>query len=125
VFRAGIQSIERGQMEAARGLGFSYLQAMRFAIIPQAIRRVIPPLLNEFVILIKDTALIVVLGLIVWQYDLYTQAQNGYSETFSATFFVGAAIGYLVITLPAIWVVNFAERRLRSGLVGVNVGQAG
>jgi His/Glu/Gln/Arg/opine family amino acid ABC transporter permease subunit len=125
VFRAGIQSIERGQMEAARGLGFSYLQAMRFAIVPQAIRRVIPPLLNEFVILIKDTALIVVLGLIVWQYDLYTQAQNGYSETFSATFFVGAAIGYLVITLPAIWVVNLAERHLRSGLVGVNVGQAG
>jgi His/Glu/Gln/Arg/opine family amino acid ABC transporter permease subunit len=125
VFRAGIQSIERGQMEAARGLGFSYLQAMRFAIVPQAIRRVIPPLLNEFVILIKDTALIVVLGLIVWQFDLYTQAQNGYSETFSATFFVGAAIGYLVITLPAIWVVNLAERHLRSGLVGVNVGQAG
>jgi polar amino acid transport system permease protein len=125
VFRAGIQSIERGQVEAARGLGFSYLQAMRFAIIPQAVRRVIPPLLNEFVILIKDTALIVVLGLIVWQYDLYTQAQNGYSETFSATFFVGAAIGYMVITLPLIGLVNYAERRLRSGLVGVNVGQAG
>jgi His/Glu/Gln/Arg/opine family amino acid ABC transporter permease subunit len=125
VFRAGIQSIERGQMEAARGLGFSYLQAMRFAIVPQAIRRVIPPLLNEFVILIKDTALIVVLGLLVWQYDLYTQAQNGYSETFNATFFVGAAIGYLIVTLPMIALVNFAERRLRSGLVGVNVGQGG
>jgi His/Glu/Gln/Arg/opine family amino acid ABC transporter permease subunit len=125
VFRAGIQSIERGQMEAARGLGFGYLEAMRFAIIPQAVRRVIPPLLNEFVILIKDTALIVVLGLIVWQYDLYTQAQNGYSETFNATFFVGAAIGYLVITLPMIGIVNYAERRLRSGLVGVTVGQAG
>jgi His/Glu/Gln/Arg/opine family amino acid ABC transporter permease subunit len=124
VFRAGIQSIERGQMEAARSLGFSYLEAMRFAIVPQAIRRVIPPLLNEFVILIKDTALIIVLGLITWQYDLYTEAQNGYSETFNATFFLGAAIGYLVITLPLIGLVNFAERRLRSGLVGVNVGQA-
>ncbi len=112
-------------MEAARGLGFSYLEAMRFAIVPQAVRRVIPPLLNEFVILIKDTALIIVLGLIVWQYDLYTVAQNGYSETFNATFFVGAAIGYLVITLPLIGLVNYAERRLRSGLVGVTVGMGG
>jgi His/Glu/Gln/Arg/opine family amino acid ABC transporter permease subunit len=125
VFRAGIQSVERGQMEAARGLGFSYLEAMRFAIVPQAVRRVIPPLLNEFVILIKDTALIIVLGLIVWQYDLYTVAQNGYSETFNATFFVGAAIGYLVVTLPLIGLVNYAERRLRSGLVGVTVGMGG
>ena len=57
VFRAGIQSIERGQIEAARSLGMSYMQAMRYAIVPQAIRRVIPPLMNEFVILIKDTAL--------------------------------------------------------------------
>jgi len=125
VFRAGIQSIERGQMEAARGLGFSYLQAMRFAIIPQAIRRVIPPLLNEFVILIKDTALVYVLGLLASQYDLYTNAANGYSETFNATFFVGAAIGYLIITLPLIRLVNYVEGRLRSGLVGINVGQAG
>ena len=64
VFRAGIQSIERGQIEAARSLGMSYMQAMRYAIVPQAVRRVIPPLMNEFVILIKDTALIVVLGLL-------------------------------------------------------------
>ena len=58
VFRAGIQSIERGQIEAARSLGMSYFQAMRYAIVPQAVRRVIPPLMNEFVILIKDTALV-------------------------------------------------------------------
>src|SRR5262245_25616497 len=70
VFRAGIQSIERGQMEAARSLGFSYLEAMRYAIVPQAVRRVIPPLLNEFVILIKDTALVTVLGLVASQYEL-------------------------------------------------------
>ena len=64
VFRAGIQSIERGQMEAARSLGMSYVQAMRYAIVPQAVRRVIPPLMNEFVILIKDTVLVIVLGLL-------------------------------------------------------------
>ena len=119
VFRAGIQSIERGQMEAARGLGFSYLEAMRFAIVPQAVRRVIPPLLNEFVILIKDTALVVVLGLLASQYELYVTAQNGYSATFNATFFIATAIGYLVITLPLIGAVNAVERRLRSGLVGI------
>jgi His/Glu/Gln/Arg/opine family amino acid ABC transporter permease subunit len=119
VFRAGIQSIERGQMEAARSLGFSYLEAMRYAIVPQAVRRVIPPLLNEFVILIKDTALVVVLGLLATQYELYVTAQNGYSATFNATFFIATAIGYLVITLPLIGAVNAVERRLRSGLVGV------
>jgi polar amino acid transport system permease protein len=119
VFRAGIQSIERGQMEAARGLGFSYLQAMRYSIVPQAVRRVIPPLMNEFVILIKDTALVTVLGLAIDKLDLFSFSQAGYSETFNATFFIGAAIGYLVITLPLIRVVNLVESRLRSGLVGI------
>jgi His/Glu/Gln/Arg/opine family amino acid ABC transporter permease subunit len=119
VFRAGIQSIERGQMEAARSLGMSYLQAMRYAIVPQAIRRVIPPLMNEFVILIKDTSLILVLGLQAYQFDLFSWAQNGYSATFNATFYVFAAAGYLAVTLPLIRLVNAAERRLHSGLVGI------
>jgi His/Glu/Gln/Arg/opine family amino acid ABC transporter permease subunit len=119
VFRAGIQSIERGQMEAARSLGLTYMQSMRYAIVPQAIRRVIPPLMNEFVILIKDTSLVVVLGLLEREYDLFTVARQGYSETFNATLFVGAAIGYLVVTLPLIGAVNAVERRLRSGLVSV------
>jgi His/Glu/Gln/Arg/opine family amino acid ABC transporter permease subunit len=119
VFRAGIQSVERGQIEAARSLGMTYLQAMRYAIIPQAVRRVIPPLMNEFVILIKDTSLIFVLGLVIGHEDLFSFAQDGYSNTYSATWFVGAAIGYLAITLPLIGLVNALERRLRSGLVGV------
>lgn len=58
VFRAGIQSIERGQLEAARSLGMSHLKALRYVVVPQGIRRVIPPLTNEFVILIKDTSLV-------------------------------------------------------------------
>ena len=122
VFRAGIQSIERGQMEAARSLGMSYFQAMRYAIVPQAVRRVIPPLMNEFVILIKDTSLIVVLGLLQREYDLYTVAREGYSSTANATLYVGAAIGYLVVTLPLIRLVNLVEKRFRSGLVGVTGG---
>jgi polar amino acid transport system permease protein len=79
---------------------------------------VIPPLMNEFVILIKDTSLIVVLGLTAAEQDLFSTAQEGYSSTFNATFFVAAAFGYLVVTLPLIGAVNAVERRLRSGLVG-------
>jgi His/Glu/Gln/Arg/opine family amino acid ABC transporter permease subunit len=124
VFRAGIQSIERGQMEAARSVGMTYLQAMRYAIVPQAVRRVIPPLLNEFVILIKDTSLVAILGLYLNQLDLFSAAQQGYTSTFSATFYLAVAIGYLIITLPMIWIVNRVERRLRSGLVGITGGGA-
>jgi polar amino acid transport system permease protein len=62
VFRAGIESIERGQMEAARSLGMSYFQAMRYVILPQAIRRVLPPLGNDFIAMVKDSSLISVLA---------------------------------------------------------------
>jgi polar amino acid transport system permease protein len=119
VFRAGIQSIEGGQMEAARSLGMTYGQAMRFAIFPQAVRRVIPPLMNEFVILIKDTALVIVLGLLISEHELFQWARSGVSDTFNATFYTATALGYLAITLPAIYLVNRVEKRLRSGLVGI------
>jgi len=119
VFRAGIQSIERGQMEAARSLGMTYFQAMRYAILPQAIRRVIPPLTNEFIILIKDTSLVSVLGLTANQRELLSWARDLYQEAFNATPWLAAAAGYLVVTLPMIRVVNWLERKLRSGLVGV------
>jgi polar amino acid transport system permease protein len=119
VFRAGIQSIERGQMEAARSLGMTYLQAMRYAVVPQAVRRVIPPLMNEFVILIKDTSLIVALGLLAENLDIYNFSRQGYSDTGNATFFVAAAVGYLVVTLPLIRLVNMVEKRMHSGLTGI------
>ncbi len=120
VFRAGIQSIEKGQLEAARGLGMSYLQSMRFAVVPQAVRRVIPPLMNEFVILIKDTSLVLVLGLTIAQRDLMSVGDQYVSNTFNATYYIATALGYLVVSLPLIGLVNFVERRLRSGLVGVS-----
>jgi len=119
IFRAGIQSIERGQVEAARSLGMSYLQAMRYVILPQAFRRVIPPLTNEFVILIKDTSLIFVLGLTAGQRELFGIGRDAYSETFNATPYLGSVLGYLAITLPMIWVVTRLERKLRSGLTGI------
>jgi polar amino acid transport system permease protein len=119
IFRAGIQSIERGQYEAARSLGMSYLKALRLVILPQAIRRVIPPLTNEFVILIKDTSLVVVLGLTLSQQELLSTARDIYAQTFNATPFLAAAAGYLAITLPMIRIVTWLERRLRSGLTGI------
>jgi His/Glu/Gln/Arg/opine family amino acid ABC transporter permease subunit len=119
VFRAGLQSIERGQIEAARSLGMSYTQAMRYAIVPQAVRRVIPPLMNEFVILIKDTALVFVLGVIIGREDMFGLGEEGYSAYFNATYWVWTAIAYLAVTLPLIGIVNAVERRLRSGLVGI------
>jgi len=119
IFRAGIQSIERGQFEAARSLGMSYLQALRYVIIPQGFRRVIPPLTNEFVILIKDTSLVAVLGLTFAQQELMATSRDIYNQTFNATPYLAAAAGYLAITLPLIRAVNWLEKRLRSGLTGV------
>jgi His/Glu/Gln/Arg/opine family amino acid ABC transporter permease subunit len=119
VYRAGIQSLERGQIEAARSLGLSYLQAMRYVIVPQAIRRVIPPLTNEFVILIKDTSLVSVLGLAFFQKELLGVGRDIYNSTFNATAFLGSAAGYLIITLPMIRLVTYLEKRLRSGLTSV------
>lgn len=119
VYRAGIQSLERGQIEASRTLGLSYFQSMRYVIVPQAIRRVIPPLLNEFVILIKDTSLVSVLGLTVAQKELLGIGRDIYSSSFDATAWLGAAAGYLIITLPMIGIVTIVERRLRSGLTSV------
>jgi His/Glu/Gln/Arg/opine family amino acid ABC transporter permease subunit len=116
VFRAGIQSIERGQTEAARSLGMTYLQSMGYVIVPQAVRRVIPPLMNEFVILIKDTSLITVLGLLATELDLYSFSRQGYASTGNATFFVATAVGYLAVTLPLIRLVNYVEKRVHSGL---------
>ena len=119
VYRAGIQSLERGQIEAARSLGLTYLQAMRYVIMPQAVRRVIPPLTNEFVILIKDTSLVVVLGLAFAQKELLGVGREIYSSTFNATAWLGSAAGFLIVTLPMIRVVTLLERKLRSGLTTV------
>lgn len=119
VYRAGIQSLERGQIEAARTVGLTYFQSMRYVVVPQAIRRVIPPLLNEFVILIKDTSLVSVLGLTIGEKELLGVARDLYGSTYDATAWIGAAIGYLIITIPMIRVVNIIERRMRSGLTSV------
>jgi polar amino acid transport system permease protein len=110
IFRAGIQSISRGQMEAARSLGMSYPEAMRFVILPQAVRVVLPPLGNDFIAMLKDSALISVLALP----DLLQLGRLYISRTFRA--FEGyntVAILYLLMTLFLSFIVRTIERRSR------------
>ena len=110
IFRAGIQSISRGQMEAARSLGMSYPQAMRYVILPQAVRVVLPPLGNDFIAMLKDSALISVLALP----DLLQLGRLYVSRTFRA--FEGyntVAILYLLMTLFLSLLVRIIERRSR------------
>ena len=108
IFRSGIQSIDKGQMEAGRASGLTYAQTMRHIIVPQAFRRVIPPLTNEFVMLIKDTSIVSVIGL----EELLRSARVLQSATTNATPLVAAAFFYLAICLPLIYLANGLERRL-------------
>ncbi len=110
IFRAGIQSISRGQMEAARSLGMSYPQAMRYVVLPQAVRVVLPPLGNDFIAMLKDSALISVLALP----DLLQLGRLYISRTFRA--FEGyntVALLYLLMTLFLSLLVRVIERRTR------------
>ncbi len=109
VFRAGIQSIERGQMEAARSLGMSYFQAMRYIVLPQAIRRVLPPLGNDFIAMLKDSSLISVLAV----RELTHLGKLNRARTFR-TFETWNTVAflYLIMTLSLSLLVKFMERRM-------------
>jgi polar amino acid transport system permease protein len=96
VFRAGIESVHPSQRMAARSLGLSYWQSMRYVVIPQAVRRVIPPLLNDFIGLQKDTALVSVIGVA----EAAFQAQ-AYSQTYANfTSYLVAAVFFILLTIP-------------------------
>jgi polar amino acid transport system permease protein len=109
--RGGIEAVPKGQMEAARSLGMSRAQAMRSIIIPQAFRVMIPPLTNEFVLLIKDTSLVFVLGVAAADQDLAFFSRAAVQETFNGTPFIAAALLYLAITLPLTALSRHLERR--------------
>ncbi len=112
IFRAGIESIERGQMEAARALGMSYFQAMRFIILPQAIRSVLPALGNDFVAMLKDSSLVSVLGVrdITQLNKLYTSSTFNFIQGYVVLTFL-----YLTMTILLTRLVRAMERRLRRG----------
>lgn len=108
-FRAGIQSIERGQIEAARSLGMSAWQALRLIVLPQAVRRILPPLGNDFISMLKDSSLVSTMGVrdITQQAKLYASATFQYRETYNTLAFM-----YLSLTLMLSLVVKWLERRM-------------
>lgn len=109
VVRSGINSIDKGQMEAARSVGMSSSQAMQYVILPQAIKRVIPPLGNEFIALLKDSSLVSVIAV----KDLTRQGRLIISRTYeSFLIFAAVAVLYFVMTFIMTRLVNYAERRL-------------
>lgn len=110
VFRAGIQSIGKGQMEAARSLGMTYFQAMRLVILPQAIRRILPPLGNDFIALLKDSSLVTVLA--VNELTQLTRLRRSSTFRFMEAFNVVAFL-YLSMTLLLSGFVRILERRMR------------
>jgi polar amino acid transport system permease protein len=110
IFRAGIQSIGRGQMEAARSLGMSYAQAMRYVVLPQAIRNVLPALGNDFVAMVKDSSLVSVLAV----RDITQMARLHAGGTFRfRESYVTLSVMYLTITVALSLLVQVMERRLR------------
>ncbi len=111
IFRAGIQSISKGQFEAARSLGMSGAQTMAFVIIPQTVRRVLPTMTSEFILLYKDTSLLAAVGVM----EIVMYAKTIVASTGSITPYIVAAIFYLVLTIPLANLVGRLEERLAGG----------
>ena len=111
IARSGIMSIDRGQMEAGRSLGFNYVQTMWHIIIPQAVKNILPALGNEMITLLKDTSLVSVIAL----RDVTKQAQNIVSITYQAYVpYISLALIYLVIVIILTKLLGILERRLRN-----------
>ena len=104
IIRAAVQSIDKGQFEASRALGLSYVQTMRFVIIPQSIRRLIPPVGNEFIMMLKDTSLVSIIALV----DITRVTRRIQDATGSMLIYIPALILYLIITA----VFSFIFRKL-------------
>ena len=109
--RAGIQAVPKGQTEAARSLGMTGTWTTLSVVLPQAFRIVIPPLTNEFVLLIKDTSLLAIIGVAAGDRELTTFARDEISLTSNSTPLIAAAVMYLVITLPLTQLVAALERK--------------
>lgn len=115
IFRAGIQSVEKGQLEACRALGMSYGRAMSLVVIPQGIRRVLPALVNQFIAIVKDSSLVYFLGLLVSERELFRVGQDAAVLTGNLSPLVMAGLFYLIITVPLTHLVNYFDQRFRAG----------
>ncbi|MBQ8682347.1 MAG: amino acid ABC transporter permease [Selenomonadales bacterium] len=108
IFRAGIQSIDKGQVEAGRSLGLNWFQTMRYVVMPQAFKRVIPPLGNEFIAMLKDSSLVSVIGF----EELTRRGQLIIAKTYSSfEIWMAVAVLYLIMTLTISRLVAYLERR--------------
>jgi polar amino acid transport system permease protein len=110
VYRAGIESVHASQTAAARSLGLSQLQTMRYVVVPQAVRRVIPPLLNDFIGLQKDTVLVSFIGVV----EIFRQTQILSAAKFNFTPYVATALVFLVVTIPLARFTDWLVVRERS-----------
>lgn len=115
IFRSGIQSVEAGQLEASRALGFSYGASMRLVVVPQGIRRVLPALVNQFISLLKASSLVYFLGLIASQRELFQVGRDLNAQTGNLSPLVAAGLFYLALTIPLTHLVNYIDARLRRG----------
>ncbi|BBX67424.1 amino acid ABC transporter permease [Mycolicibacterium psychrotolerans] len=115
IFRSGIQSVDPGQLEASRALGFSYATSMRLVVIPQGVRRVLPALMNQFISLLKASSLVYFLGLIANQRELFQVGRDLNAQTGNLSPLVAAGLFYLALTIPLTHLVNFIDTRLRRG----------
>ncbi len=110
VYRAGIESIHPSQEAAARSLGLSRIQSLRYVVLPQAVRRVIPPLLNDFIGLQKDTVLVSFIGVV----EIFRTAQIKQAATFNFTPYLAVALVFVVVTFPLARVVDWLVARDRA-----------
>ena len=115
ILRSGIQSVESGQLEASRALGFSYPSSMQLVVIPQGIRRVLPALVNQFISLLKASSLVYFLGLIASQRELFQVGRDLNAQTGNLSPLVAAGLFYLALTIPLTHLVNYIDRRLSTG----------
>ena len=102
VYRAGIEAVPRGQTEAARSLGMSHAVTLRHVIVPQAVRKVIPPMLNDFIALMKDTSLVQVIGVV----EVVKAGREVQAETFNSSALTLAAILFILVTIPLARIVD-------------------
>lgn len=115
IFRSGIQSVDPGQLEASRALGFSYATSMRMVVVPQGVRRVLPALMNQFISLLKASSLVYFLGLVANQRELFQVGRDLNAQTGNLSPLVAAGLFYLMLTIPLTHLVNYIDGRLRRG----------
>ncbi|WP_372468488.1 amino acid ABC transporter permease [Microbacterium maritypicum] len=110
--RAGIQAVPKGQTEAARSLGMSPMKTTFWIVVPQGFRIIIPPLTNEFVLLLKDTSLLFIAGSFIWSKELTNFARDASTQNANGTPLIMAAILYLIVTIPLTRFSAWLERRM-------------